>query len=431
MNNSALSGKRTNTGRAPSSLCREIEEMNGERNANTDLYLLVLSRGARSFAGGILSVIIGLYYKYQLHLSLTLIGLLFAIGALFTPLLTLVIGRYADIHGRKRLLLLVLASLPVAVLILLLTDNYTLLAISAALGGFGIAGGLVGGGVGASVAPMQTALLAEKTNSGNRTMVFSAFTIMTSVTGSAGALLSNLNNYNMLFVVALIFSIVSFAVVMPIRENFRPRVVTAGEKRTGKVDMRLIKKFATTGVLNGASQGLIIPFLPIILRDQFAMSNGMIGDLFAVGGVLTAVSMIFTPYLTSRLGFVRFIITTRAGSAAFALLFPFSISAAMASVSYLIFTMLRAIALPSQQSLMMNMVSEQSRSFATGSNQSARLFPSAGATLSSGAIQDVFPVFIPFEIAFVLNGVNVFLYHRFFGGMPEANRLDARDHISE
>ncbi len=397
--------------------------MNGERNANADLYLLVLSRGARSFAGGILSVIIGLYYKYQLHLSLTLIGILFAVGALFTPLLTLVIGRYADIHGRKKLLLLTLAFLPVAVLIMLLTDNYLLLAISAALGGFGIAGGLVGGGVGASVAPMQTALLAEKTNSGNRTMVFSAFTIMSSITGSAGALLSNLNNYDTLFAVALIFSVVSFAMVIPIRESFRPRTVTAGEKRTSRVDMKLIKKFATTGALNGASQGMIIPFLPIILRHQFVMSNGMIGDLFAVGGVLTASSMIFTPYLTSKLGFVRFIITTRTISTAFALLFPFSLSPLMASASYLIFTMFRAIAMPSQQSLMMNLVSEQSRSFATGSNQSARLFPSAGASLSSGAIQDVFPVFVPFEIAFILNSLNIFLYHHFFGSMPEANRI--------
>ena len=178
------------------------------RGGHTDLYLLVLSRGARSFAGGILSVIIGLYYRYHLHLSLTMIGILFAIGALFTPLLTLVIGRYADIHGRKRLLLLTLFFLPVAVLILLLTDNIFLLAVSAAIGGFGIAGGIVGGGVGASVAPMQTALLAEKTNTGNRTMLFSAFTIISSIAGSAGAVLANLNNYEVLFAVALFFALV-------------------------------------------------------------------------------------------------------------------------------------------------------------------------------------------------------------------------------
>lgn len=394
-----------------------------DRNGHTDLYLLVLSRGARSFAGGILSVIIGLYYRYHLHLSLTMIGILFAIGALFTPLLTLVIGRYADIHGRKRLLLLTLFFLPVAVLILLLTDNIFLLAVSAAIGGFGIAGGIVGGGVGASVAPMQTALLAEKTNAGNRTMLFSAFTIISSIAGSAGAVLANLNNYEVLFAVALFFALVSFCVIIPIRENFKPRQAVPGKKRTSGKDMGLIKKFAITGSLNGATQGLIIPFLPIILRHQFLMSNGTIGDLFAVGGVLTASAMVFTPFLTARLGFVRFIITTRAVSATFALLFPFSFSPLMASASYLIFTTSRAMALPSQQSLMMNMVSEESRSFATGTNQSARLFPSAGATFSSGAIQDVFPVFVPFEIGFVLNSLNIMLYHHFFGRMPEANRI--------
>ncbi len=396
---------------------------------NRDLYLLVTSRVARSLAGGILSVIIGLYYKYQLHLSLTLIGVLFGIGALFTPLLTLGIGRYADLHGRKRLLLLTLAFLPAAVLIMLSTSNFILLAVSAALGGFGIAGGLVGGGVGASVAPMQTALLAEKTNGSNRTLIFSAFTIVSSVAGSAGALLSNISNYDTLFAIALLFSLMSFAAVLPIRETFRPQKRTERKTITDRKDNSLIRKFAATGMLNGASQGLIIPFLPIILRHQFLLTNGEVGDLFAAGGVITASSMILTPYLTARLGFVKFIISTRVVSTLFMLVFPFAINALFASLSYLAFTAFRAMALPSQQSLMMNLVSEQSRSFATGTNQSARLFPAVAASLSSGAIQDAYPVSIPFEMAVVLNFFNVYLYHRFFGKMPEANVAKIAPHI--
>jgi MFS family permease len=395
---------------------------------NRDLYLLVTSRLARSFAGGILSVIIGLYYKYQLHLSLALIGVLFGIGALFTPLLTLWIGRYADRHGRKKLLLLTLAFLPTAVLIMLSTSNFVLLAVSAALGGFGIAGGLVGGGVGASVAPMQTALLAEKTNSSNRTLIFSAFTIVSSVAGSAGALLSNISNYYTLFGIALLFSLMSFAMVVPIRETFRPRKRNENKTVTDRKDSSLIRKFAATGMLNGASQGLIIPFLPIILRHQFLLTNGEVGDLFAAGGVITASSMILTPYLTARLGFVRFIISTRIISTLFTLAFPFAVNALFASLSYLIFTVFRAMALPSQQSLMMNLVSEQSRAFATGTNQSARLFPAVAASLSSGAIQEAYPVSIPFEAAVVLSFFNVYLYHRFFGKVPEANRAQVITH---
>lgn len=390
--------------------------------ANRDLYLLVISRGARSIAGGILSVVIGLYYKHQLHLSLTIIGVLFGIGALFTPLLALWIGRYSDRHGRKKLLLLTLGFLPLAVLIMLLTSNLFLLAVSSALGGFGIAGGLVGGGVGASVAPMQTALLAEKTNSSNRTAVFSAFTIVSSVTGSAGALLSNISNYYTLFAIALAFSAFSFVAVLPVHENFAPVKRVRGEASADRKDMSLIKKFATTGMLNGASQGLIIPFLPIILRYHFLLTMGEIGDLFAIGGLLTAFSMIFTPYLTSKLGFVRFIVVSRTISTAFTLVFPFVTSAIVASVCYLAFTSFRAIALPSQQSLMMDIVSEKSRAFATGSNQSARLFPAVLGSLSSGAMQEAFPIYVPFEIAVALNAVNIYLYHLFFGRMPEANR---------
>ena len=85
--------------------------------------------------------------------------------------------------------------------------------------------------------------------------------------------------------------------------------------------------------------------------------------------------MIGTPYLTKKLGFVNFIMISRAISSIFVLVFPFSPTALVSVVNYWIFTITRAIALPSQQALMMNLVSERARSEAPGSNQAARLFP--------------------------------------------------------
>jgi MFS family permease len=385
-----------------------------------DVLLLITSRVSRSFAAGFLAVIIPLYYAHVLRLNSLLIAGLFAAGAFGTPALTLLFGKYADRYGRKRFLILTLTLLPIAIIILLLTSNYILLLISSALGGFGIAGGLVGGGVGASVAPMQTALLAEKTNSVNRTKIFSLFTIASSVTGSAGALASNVSDYRGLFLIALLLTLISFLSVLPLRERFTP----PGKREFRKVDEESrhnIRKFIITGSLNGAGQGLIIPFLPLILNEIFHMSKGEIGDLFSAGGFITAAAMYATPYLTDRIGFVKYIMSTRAVATAFLLYFPFSGSALAASASYIIFTVLRAIALPSQQALMMNVVSEETRSYASGANQSARLFPSAAATFSPGAIQTFFNDTIPFELAFVINMVNIALYYKFFWHMPEAN----------
>ena len=129
-----------------------------------DLILLFASRISRSFAAGAIAVAVPLYFVDVLQLSLLLTGILLASGAFASPILSFVFGFLGDRYGRKKTLLFGLILLPFAVLILLTTTFYPLILLATALGGFGVAGGLVGGGVGAFVAPMQTALLAVKSN---------------------------------------------------------------------------------------------------------------------------------------------------------------------------------------------------------------------------------------------------------------------------
>ncbi len=402
-----------------------MAEEGGVGNGNTrNLLLLMISRATRSFAAGFIAVVIGLYYTNDLGLSLTLVGIIFGAGALATPILTLFTGRMADLYGRKLLLLLSLLLLPGSLAILLLSTYFPLLLVSAAMGGFGIAGGLVGGGVGAIAAPMQTALLAEKTSSGNRTRVFSVFTIISTLSGSTGALLSNVHSYHTLFYLALIISLVSAIAILPLHEDFKRPEHSAGAKRekTAKTskNRKIISMFSATGTLNGTSQGLIIPFLPIILRLTFNMSNGQIGDLFSVGGFLTAAATTLTPYATKKIGFVRLIMATRTFSTVFLVIFPFAPEVLAASFFYIVFTALRAMSLPSQQALMMTLVDEEYRASATGVNQTARLLPAAGATAASGSVQDYFGILIPFELASAISFFNVFVYYRFFWKMPAA-----------
>jgi MFS family permease len=76
--------------------------------------------------------------------------------------------------------------------------------------------------------------------------------------------------------------------------------------------------------------------------------------------------------------------------------------------------MFRVISLPTQSSLMMSLVSQDSRSTATGMNQAARLFPSAIAAIFSGFMIDYLALPIPFLLAFIVNIANIYLYKRFF-----------------
>jgi len=396
-------------------------------NISRNLFFLFLSRGARSFAAGFLAVIIGLYFLYSLHISTLLIGVLFAVGALATPVISLIVGRYGDIYGRKRVLMMDLLTMPVAIIIILLTKNYLLLMVATALGGFGIAGGLVGGGVGASVGPVVTAMLAENTTMKNRTLIFSLNNQISTFAGAAGALIVAFLNYGQLFVLGLIFSIMAFISIFPVKESYKPEPPKNGSNSNlSESDRKVIKIFAYTGILNGLGQGFITPFLPIIFSEFFHLTDAKIGILVTVGGLISGIAFIFTPYFTNKMGFLRFITFTRIISASLVIALPFAFSPAMAELLYMTFTPLRAVSLPAQSSLQMTLLSVKSRSTGSGINQAARLFPSALATIIGGAMLVSLPLAAPFVIASSFTYANVYLYIKFFRKVQLANKPERK-----
>lgn len=386
-----------------------------ERN-QLDIILLLISRITRSITAGFIAVIIGLYFLH-IGLSIAQIGVLFGIGAFASPLIAFVFSTYADIKGRKLALLITLAFLPLSILIVLLTTNFYLLAIASALGGFGIAGGLVGGGVGATVAPIETAILAEKTSPENRTKVYSFFTLASTYAGAGGALLSYISDYRELFIIGLILSLISFISSIPIKVSSIKREVV--NKEEDKKDISTIKKFTIIGIFNGITQGLITPFIPIIFEKFYSLTRAEIGLIVFIGGIVSATVMFLTPYFTERLGFVKFIIITRGISSFLVLIFPFLPLPLLAEIDYVAFTTFRVFALPSQEVLMMNLVSERRRASASGINQIARLLPLAMSTIASGFLLTL-ALSIPFISSFIANMINLFLYYKFFWNVPEA-----------
>jgi MFS family permease len=398
-------------------------------NSNTtkNLVLIYTSRALRSFSAGFLAIAVSLYFFNVLHLSMLLIGGAFTSGALATPILSLLLGRLGDIYGRKRVLLLDLMTLPISLVIILLTNNYVLLILASALGGFGIAGGLVGGGVGASAAPLITPLIAENTNEKNRTFAYSLNSLISTFSGAAGALMVSFFGYRELFLIGIIITLVSVLAIVPVTESYVPRRLKNNESKTihlsiNQKDLKYIEVFAVTGILNGFGQGIVTPYYPIIFSTFFGMSKSQIGYLVSLGGILSGVAFIFTQYFTSKLGFLKFINITRSISATLVLLLPFSPNYFLASFLYLLLTPLRAVSLPAQTSLMMTLVNEEDRSTASGINQAARLIASAIGTMITGGLLDSFPLFVPFLIAAMSTYGNVFMYIKFFGKIPEANR---------
>ncbi len=397
----------------------------GDEVSNRNIALLFASRGLRSFAAGFMGVIIGLYLLHVMEMSPVVIGALFAVGAISTPAISLAVGRLGDAYGRKIVLILDMLTLPLGIVILLTSKNVYLLGLSMAIGGFGMAGGLVGGGVGASVAPVLTALLAENTDGKNRTKIYSLNSQINTFAGAAGAAIISFMSYRQLFEFGLVLSLLSVLVVLPLRERFsRPDKGQSRAAQLSDSDKKFIKIFAYTGLLNGAGMGLVSPFLPIIFNQFFGMSNSQIGFLMSAGGIISGIAFSFTPYLAKRMGLVNLIVVTRGLASALTFLIPFSPSAILASALYMISTPVRMVSLPAQSSLQMSLIGEGSRSTASGLNQAARQFPQAVSTLVAGALISVMPLYIPFALSTAFNYANVYMYEKFFSKLPGAKGID-------
>ena len=396
----------------------------------------MLSGIFRSIATGSLGIITGLYLYNVLHLSFTLIGGFFSVGALSVPLMSIYFGRLGDHYGRKKVLTIILLFLPLSILILLSTSSYPFLLLAAALGGFGTAGALASGSAGAIAAPIMNALLADKTNEENRTKVYSLFFLSLSLAGAVGALLSHLN-YKDGFIISLILSLASLIIILPVKDKYGENIKrvknssTSNSNNLSESDKKIIKRFIATGALNGLGQGLVTPFLPLIFEVLLEVPKEEIGNIFFLGGIAAASISLLTPLITSRLGFVKTVILTRSISTAALILLPFvnifspilSYDRMLALALYIIYIMFRVISLPTQSSLMMNLVNQNSRSTATGINQAARLFPSAIATISSGFIINYLALPIPFFLAFIVNVANIYLYKKFFKDIETNNGI--------
>jgi len=386
-----------------------------------DAWLLLASRGLRSVAGGALGVVTGLYLYYYLHLSLTEVGIFFGVGAFTAPLLSLLFGRLGDKYSRKVILLLTLAFLPIATAILLITRYYPLLLLAAALGGFGTAGALASGSVGAVAAPVQTAILADKTEGMDRSMVYAIFNLVSGTASAIGALLANLS-YRDVFYAALALSTISLFVILPIKEEHGPKhranddpngnskTITQQVRR----DLTYIKRFAIVGALNGTAQGLITPFLPIIFKMVLHVNNGVVGDIFFIGGLAAAFTSLTAPVFSRIFGLRDAIIIPRIISTIALILIPFSTTLYLAAITYVIYVMFRVSSLAPQQALMMELVGRGNRSTVSGVNQASRLLPSATATTAAGPMLDYLPIPVPFTIAFAVNIANIALYRKFF-----------------
>ena len=386
--------------------------------------VLTVLRVFRSVAAGFINLMFPYFVVVQLYNRaeqgyLTL-GSIYVVATLASAGLGFLMGYAADTLGRKRTFLIALAMLPASTGLLLVSQSLPVIFVAAALGGYSATGSLAGGGVGGVVAPIQSALITDLSSRHDRTFLFGVLAFLSGIAAAFGALGAGFLGSFEVLVVATFLGTVSLVLGLFLRDKAEPkrgqRLRTAGT----------IGKFSLTGILNGASQGLVTPFLIPFFILIYDVKQDTMGVWATVSGIIAAFSLLLAPFIERGFGFVRSIYVTRGGTILLALAFPliqlFPVSIAL----YCIFPSLRVMAVPVQQSAMMDLVSEGERGRALGINQGLRLSFSAVGTGFTG-YEFASSVYLPFAVYAVVMGGNLVLYHMFFRGYesPEMKRAAA------
>ncbi len=381
----------------------------GAASARRGIWFLLATRILRGLAAGLITIGFPYLVLTDLRSGALVLGLIYAGGALSTALLAYLFGRFGSRHAMRTTYLVSLALLPIACVVLLLPPELPLAVLASVLGGFSATGSLASGGVGGIEMPLQTAILSDLAPPSKRTQWFSQFTFTVGISAAFGVLAGGFGTLDQLFMVALALSASSFLVAMavPVRSVAQGRRPSARSKG-------VIRRFATTGILNGFSTGLLTPFLIPFFVLYFHVARPEMSIFTTASSLLGTFSVLSAPYLELRWGWVASIVGTRAAAATLAVLMPF-VPLVPALAAYIALPALRIAALPAQQTALMGHLPYADRSEAAGTNQAARIGAASGATALGGfALEDV-AVAVPFLGYGLALAANAFLYVRFFG----------------
>ncbi len=379
-------------------------------NQNNRYYilLLIVFRILRGVSAGMITLTFPYLILIQLHHSAFKLGLIYTAATIATALFGLLFGFMADIHGRKNILIIVALLLPVSSILIYLSKSLSVIFIGAILGGYSATGSLGGGGVGGAAIPIRTAIIADLAKGKHRTFYFSLITFLGGLAAASGALLVKLLTINDTFLIATILSLMAILAILPIRlKNIKgnPKIL---KSKTA------ISKFTLTSMLNGLSQGLIVPFIIPFFVIVYHLPKSEMATYAFISGFIGSFSLLLAPRLDHTLGFVKSIVLTRGLGIILTVLFPIIRILPISVGIYFLIPALRVAAIPVQQSAMADMIDQDELGRAFGINQVSRLAASSGGTMFTGYIFALSLIGLPFYIYGTLMTVNIYLYTKFF-----------------
>jgi MFS family permease len=379
--------------------------------------------------------VVPLIYLVNVGYNPSLIGTIYALGAIANTIGYIPFGMLADRYGRK-VFIIVGGFLPFfSYAIFGLTLNPTWLIFASILGGIGLAGGL-------GVAINSTALLALLTNTTtdkNRTFVFgvlqgswiSAVTIGSLLSFLPSILMSafSLDSYtahSYSYFIMSAFVAASTVIMLFVKEKRTDRsfvpLQTSSSKMSSRISNRLqivsgkkILYFCILFAFVGLALGVIVQLIPTWYTLRFGTSETTAGLWIALAEFCGIFAIPLIPKLVKRGGTVFSSAATMIVSSIFLALMPLAGSFEVAAIFFVIRAMLTTVSWPILQSYMMGIVLERERATVTGITYTAWALMSSVGTFLGGALLGEGQLTLPFLIGvfgYITSSLLLFLFFR-------------------
>jgi MFS family permease len=414
------------------------------QNLTRDGWLLFITRFARLFAYGALSVVLVLYLN-NIGLSESQTGVLLTLTLVGDTLVPLWLTTRADRIGRRRVLKIGAFLMAAAGLIFASTKNQLLLVLAGTIGVISPSGNEVG-----PFLSIEQAALSHVVSDRTRTAVFAWYTVAGSLATAIGSLAAgglvqilqrtpatSAQSYRAIVILyafvgcllVFLFGQVSSAteVSSPGEETAAPTQIRGffGVGRSTGIVLKLSGLFA----LDSFAGGFVMQtFAAYWFYIRFGAHPATLGLIFFGANVLAGMSALLASRLASRFGLVNTMVFTHLPSNVLLLIVPLMPTLSTAVLVLFLRFSISQMDVPTRQSYTMAVVRPEERSSAAGIAGVAR---TTGAALAPFVVRFLFArpalISLPFFIAGALKiAYDVLLYRGFVNLRPPEEMMQMK-----
>jgi len=365
------------------------------RSLSPDGNFLFITRIARMFGYGFLSIVLVLYLE-QIGLNQVRIGLLLTLTLIGDTIISLWITTNADRVGRRRMLIVGAILMVFAGILFAVTRNFAFLLIAATIGVISPSGYEVG-----PFLSIEQAALSQIVPDERRTQIFAWYNLVGSFATALGALaggslvqglmdtgMSALGSYRVIVIgyaaigamMGGLFTRLSHAVEAP-TVNGSTQSTSAFKKRFGLHRSRgVVLKLSALFSIDAFAGGFVLQsILAYWFHVRFNVQPALLGSIFFGANILAGLSALTAAWVASKIGLIRTMVFTHIPSNILLILVPLMPSLPLAIGVLLLRFSISQMDVPTRQSYTMAVVAPDERSAAAGITGIAR---TTGASLS-------------------------------------------------